>query len=112
MYGVLYAHTPEVFLAPRCGTGGALCSALNRTGGFTTPLIKISIIPVSGSTSAAGKWSYLCVCCVVCGCSPLEDIASYRNYGQNGFMNLMHTTTSRANVCIRLETTMIQILSP
>jgi hypothetical protein len=78
--------------------GGALCSALNRIGGFTAPLIKISIIPVSGSTSAAGKWvrhdriyvcnandgfcilqSYLRVCCVVCGCSHLDDIASYRS---------------------------------
>ncbi|KAG2370196.1 major facilitator superfamily domain-containing protein [Suillus spraguei] len=53
MYGVLYAYTPEVFPAPHRGTGDALCSALNRIGGFIAPLIKISTTPASGSASAA-----------------------------------------------------------
>lgn len=52
MYGVLYAYTPEVFPAPHRGTGDALCSALNRIGGFIAPLIKIATTPLSGSASA------------------------------------------------------------
>lgn len=50
MYGVLYAY---ILPAPRRGTGDALCSALNRIGGFTAPPIKISSTLVSGGTSAA-----------------------------------------------------------
>lgn len=52
MYGVLYAYTPEVFPAPHRGTGDALCSALNRIGGFIAPLIKIATTPLSGNASA------------------------------------------------------------
>ncbi|KAG2035762.1 major facilitator superfamily domain-containing protein [Suillus americanus] len=52
MYGVLYAYTPEVFPAPHRGTGDALCSALNRIGGFIAPLIKIATTPLDGSVSA------------------------------------------------------------
>ncbi|KAH7915607.1 major facilitator superfamily domain-containing protein [Hygrophoropsis aurantiaca] len=51
MYGVLYAYTPEVFPAPHRGTGDALCSALNRVGGFIAPLIKIATTPTSGTAS-------------------------------------------------------------
>ncbi|KAJ8583630.1 MFS general substrate transporter [Rhizopogon salebrosus TDB-379] len=51
MFGVLYAYTPEVFPAPHRGTGDALCSALNRIGGFIAPLIKIATTPLNGSTS-------------------------------------------------------------
>ncbi|KAH7926360.1 MFS general substrate transporter [Leucogyrophana mollusca] len=53
MYGVLYAYTPEVFPAPHRGTGDALCSALNRIGGFIAPLIKIATTPTSGTASAS-----------------------------------------------------------
>ncbi|EIW83728.1 MFS general substrate transporter [Coniophora puteana RWD-64-598 SS2] len=52
MYGVLYAYTPEVFPAPHRGTGDALCSALNRIGGFIAPLIKIATTPKNGGLSA------------------------------------------------------------
>ncbi|EGN99416.1 hypothetical protein SERLA73DRAFT_73941 [Serpula lacrymans var. lacrymans S7.3] len=52
MYGVLYAYTPEVFPAPHRGTGDALCSALNRIGGFIAPLIKIATTPATGTVSA------------------------------------------------------------
>jgi MFS family permease len=52
MYGVLYAYTPEVFPAPHRGTGDALCSGLNRIGGFIAPLIKIATTPLNGSVSA------------------------------------------------------------
>ncbi|KIK73646.1 hypothetical protein PAXRUDRAFT_177886 [Paxillus rubicundulus Ve08.2h10] len=55
MYGILYAYTPETFAAPHRGTGDALCSALNRIGGFIAPLIKIATTPKIGgvSTNAA-----------------------------------------------------------
>ncbi|KAG8212865.1 MFS general substrate transporter [Butyriboletus roseoflavus] len=52
MYGILYAYTPESFPAPHRGTGDALCSALNRIGGFIAPLIKIATTPATGSVSA------------------------------------------------------------
>lgn len=52
MYGILYAYTPESFPAPHRGTGDALCSALNRIGGFIAPLIKIATTPKTGSVSA------------------------------------------------------------
>ncbi|KIJ62923.1 hypothetical protein HYDPIDRAFT_30064 [Hydnomerulius pinastri MD-312] len=52
MYGILYAYTPEAFAAPHRGTGDALCSALNRIGGFIAPLIKIATTPTNGSPSA------------------------------------------------------------
>ncbi|KAF8442098.1 MFS general substrate transporter [Boletus edulis BED1] len=52
MYGVLYAYTPESFPAPHRGTGDALCSALNRIGGFIAPLIKIATTPKTGTVSA------------------------------------------------------------
>jgi MFS family permease len=52
MYGILYAYTPESFPAPHRGTGDALCSALNRVGGFIAPLIKIATTPKTGTISA------------------------------------------------------------
>ncbi|KAF8840931.1 MFS general substrate transporter [Paxillus ammoniavirescens] len=52
MYGILYAYTPEAFAAPHRGTGDALCSALNRIGGFIAPLIKIATTPKAGGVSA------------------------------------------------------------
>ncbi|KAF9223244.1 MFS general substrate transporter [Gyrodon lividus] len=52
MYGILYAYTPEAFAAPHRGTGDALCSALNRIGGFIAPLIKIATTPKTGGVSA------------------------------------------------------------
>lgn len=51
MYGILYAYTPESFPAPHRGTGDALCSALNRIGGFIAPLIKIATTPNTGTIS-------------------------------------------------------------
>ncbi|KAG6370257.1 hypothetical protein JVT61DRAFT_12201 [Boletus reticuloceps] len=52
MYSILYAYTPESFPAPHHSTGNALCSALNRIGGFIAPLIKIAMTPKMGTVSA------------------------------------------------------------
>ncbi|KAL4897485.1 sugar transporter [Aspergillus ambiguus] len=39
MYAVLYAYTPEMFETQHRGTGNALVSAANRTGGLLAPVI-------------------------------------------------------------------------
>ncbi|KAG1821035.1 MFS general substrate transporter [Suillus subaureus] len=48
----MYGSCMQVFPAPHRGTGDALCSALNRIGGFIAPLIKIATTPLDGSVSA------------------------------------------------------------
>lgn len=75
-------QTPEVFPAPHRGTGDALCSALNRIGGFIAPLIKIATTPLNGSISTTSVNRYviepvrLCHAMIFVFCSPLAVFVS------------------------------------
>jgi hypothetical protein len=43
IYGVLYAYTPEVFLAPSRGTGTGISSFLNRVAGLSASITAANI---------------------------------------------------------------------